>query len=412
MLTRSFRTVRFACGAGLLLLFSVHNARGQEPKSPPAAAPATAQEPKSLPAAAPSAAQEPKSPPAKAAPTVEEPKSPSDAALSPAQKAAKAPAEPAAATPGTPPAAKAPAQLILPPFDYLRLAHPNVAEQLELTDQQRAAVAQLITQRATDLAAAEASKRPEIMAAVDQKLAALLDEGQLAKLATMAETVKLRFNFRFQKWDDVLDWFAQQAGLALVMDQPPAGAFTYSDNRSYTPTEAIDLLNSVLLTKGFTLIQRNRMLILVNLSDDLSQNLIPRVAPEEISQRGKFEIISVLYPLGRRPADGVVKEITPLLGKYGSCVGLPQTGQLLVTETAGKLQAISILVASIPEPPAPKPPEKPPEKPAPPPPVLGVYPVTAIDPAAAVDMLKVLFPNAKFEIDEKRRSDHGVHHAE
>ena len=72
----------------------------------------------------------------------------------------------------------------------------------------------------------------------------------------MAETQKLRFNFRFQKWADVLDWFARQAGMALVMDQPPQGAFTYSDNRAYSPTEAIDLLNSVLLTKGFTLLQR------------------------------------------------------------------------------------------------------------------------------------------------------------
>ena len=34
---------------------------------------------------------------------------------------------------------------------------------------------------------------------------------------------KLRFSFRFQPWKDVLDWFAQQAGLSLVMDAPPQG---------------------------------------------------------------------------------------------------------------------------------------------------------------------------------------------
>ena len=112
----------------------------------------------------------------------------------------------------------------------------------------------------------------------------MLNETQRAKLATLAVEQKLRFNFRDQKWADVLDWFARQAGLALVMDQPPSGAFTYSNNRSYSPTEAIDLLNSVLLTKGFSLIQRGRMLILVDLSDDLPSNLIPRVTPEEIDR--------------------------------------------------------------------------------------------------------------------------------
>ncbi len=33
--------------------------------------------------------------------------------------------------------------------------------------------------------------------------------------------------------------------------------------------------------------------------------------------------------------------------------------------------------------------------------MLAVYPVTTIDPAAAVETLKVLFPNAKFKIDDK-----------
>ena len=250
-----------------------------------------------------------------------------------------------------------PATTILPPFDFSRLAHPSVADQLELTDEQRAAVVQLINERAQALARAAPEKRAEILAGADQKLlAAPLNEGQRAKLIALAETLKLRFNFRFQKWADVLDWFARQAGMALVMDQPPAGAFTYSDNRAYSPTEAIDLLNSVLLTKGFTLLQRGRMLILVDLSKDLPSNLIPRVQPEEIARRGKFEMVTVLFPLAGRPADLVAKEIEPLLGEYGKCVGLTQTGQLMVTETAGKLQAISILIASIPIPQQPKPP--------------------------------------------------------
>ncbi len=80
---------------------------------------------------------------------------------------------------------------------------------------------------------------------------------------------KLRFQFRFQPWKDVLDWFAKQADLSLVMDAPPPGTFNYTDTHEYTPAEAIDLLNSVLLTKGYTLIRRNRMLMLVNLEDGI-----------------------------------------------------------------------------------------------------------------------------------------------
>ncbi len=388
MLSSSLRTVCLACGAYLIVLTSVPAIWGQDATPP-------------VPEAKPEAAQtEPSPSDAKpeAAKVVEEPKAAPEPQPAPAPEPAAPPPQ-APPVPAAAPVPAAPPELL--PFDYTQLAHPNVGDQLELTDEQRAAAALLVNERATQLAGATPEQRKSVLDASDQKLAALLNEVQRAKLVTLAAEQKLRFSFRFQKWDDVLDWFARQAGLALVMDQPPPGAFTYSDNRSYSPTEAIDLLNSVLLTKGFSLIQRGRMLILVDLSQDLPLNLIPRVAPEEMSQHGKFEIISVQFPLGRRPADGVEKEIKPLMGKYGSCVALPQTGQLLVTETAGKMQAISILIASIPEPPLPKEAEKPKEKPAPPPPILGVYPVTVIKPATAVETLSILFPNAKFTVDDK-----------
>ncbi len=368
MLNLSFRSTRMACGICIVVFLQASVLCGQDAKPAVTGAKPSAESPSDVPAA-----------------------KPGTAAAAPAAAKPVAKKKPAVAKKAAPLA-------VLPQFDYSRLAHPNVADQLELTDEQRAAVARMINERATQLAAAPQTQRKSILAAADQKLAALLNEFQRAKLTTLVVEKKLQFNFREQKWADVLDWFARQAGLALVMDKSPPGAFTYTNNRSYSPTEAVDLLNSVLLTKGFSLLQRGRMLILVDLSDDLPGNLIPRVPADEIDQHGDFEIIRVLFPLAGRPADTVAKEIQPLVGKYGSCVGLPQTGQLLVTETAGKLKAISILIASIP---TPKPPKAKEEKPAPPPAVLGVYPVKIVKPAAAVETLGILFPAAKFTVDDK-----------
>ena len=89
--------------------------------------------------------------------------------------------------------------------------------------------------------------------------------------------VRVTFNFRFQPWQDVLDWFADQAGLSLLMESPPPGTFNYRDSRSYTPAEALDVLNGVLLTKGYTLVRRERMLVVVNLEDGIPPNLVPDV---------------------------------------------------------------------------------------------------------------------------------------
>ena len=57
---------------------------------------------------------------------------------------------------------------------------------------------------------------------------------------------KLQFSFRYAPWQDVLDWFATQAGLSLHADTAPPGTFNYTDSRRYSPSEAIDVINSIL----------------------------------------------------------------------------------------------------------------------------------------------------------------------
>jgi hypothetical protein len=68
----------------------------------------------------------------------------------------------------------------------------------------------------------------------------------------------------------------------------------------------------------------------------------------------------------------------------------------LITETAGKMRAISALIASIPEPkkPATAQPPKPPPKPS-----LVVHAVKDVDPNAVVETLGQLVPDAKFTVD-------------
>ena len=80
----------------------------------------------------------------------------------------------------------------------------------------------------------------------------------------------------------MLEWFAREADLSLVLDAPPPGTFNYSDTREYTPTEAIDLLNGVLQTKGYTLIRHGRMLLVINLKAGLPEGVVPQVALSEL----------------------------------------------------------------------------------------------------------------------------------
>ena len=277
---------------------------------------------------------------------------------------------------------------------YSRVAHPAVAERLRLTDDQRKKVAELIAARAEALAKVAPADRVKLVQEYEQKLSEVLTEAQRAAWSRESTEPRLRFNFRFQRWIDVLEWFARQADLSLVLDAPPPGTFNYTDAREYTPTEAIDLLNGVLMTKGYTLIRHERMLIVVNLANGIPEGLVPRVRLEDLDKSGKFELVSMLFPLAGRNVNDVTTEIKPLLGPNGKVTPLPATGQLLVMDTAGVMRALHAVIQSIP--PGGVGPVGTTEVPQ-----LAVYAVKGVDPEAAVRVLRILMPAASLIPDSQ-----------
>lgn len=158
---------------------------------------------------------------------------------------------------------------------------------------------------------------------------------------------KFTFNFRYQPWQDVLDWFAEQADLSLVLESPPPGTFNYHDGRAYNVAEALDVMNSVLLTKGFTLVRSGRMLVLVNLEDGIPPNLVTDVPLAELDDRGEYEIIRTTFPVLNMSAEEAAKEVEHLIGPQGTVIVLPQSKRIQVTETAGRLRAIRSVINAV-----------------------------------------------------------------
>ena len=284
--------------------------------------------------------------------------------------------------------------------DYSALVEPSYADRLALTDEQRVAIAKVLDERFAAMATAEPDERPQVLLEWNNRLENLLTEEQKSVFVSLLGQSKLRFDFRLQKWPEVLDWFSRQAELSLVMDAVPPGEFTYSDTREYSAAEAIDLLNSVLLSKGFTLMRREKMLLVVDTSEGIPFELTPRVTVEELANRGRFEMVTVEFPLGGRPVNQCVAAVQELIGNHGRVTPLATAGKLLVTETAGKLQAINVVIAAIPLPQSPKP------KPNPPAPVFAVYPAKGLDPQVTVEMLQGLFKSASIKADPAAEEIH------
>lgn len=169
--------------------------------------------------------------------------------------------------------------------------------------------------------------------------------------SSLGQGGELRFNFSGTNWAAVLEWFAEQADLALQLDQIPIGTWTYADpTRSYSISEALDVINLALLKRGYSLVRRGRMLQVIDLelenADKLISELAELVLPEQLEERGKSDIVSCVFPLGSMTPDAAKEELALMIGPWGRVIVLDSARQVKVTETASKLIAIRDLLKS------------------------------------------------------------------
>lgn len=156
---------------------------------------------------------------------------------------------------------------------------------------------------------------------------------------------KLRFNFSSTPWKDVLLWLSDEADLSLKADRFPSGTLTFVDpSRQYTVAEALDQVNRQLLDRGFALVRRGRLLMLIDLESPLAgkyiENIAEVVSPDLLDERGESDIVKCIFPLGSMTADAADNELRQMLGPGMPMTVLASARQVVITDTVARLKAI------------------------------------------------------------------------
>jgi type II secretory pathway component GspD/PulD (secretin) len=172
--------------------------------------------------------------------------------------------------------------------------------------------------------------------------------------SAVSESTGKVFSFRFNgaPWDDVLEMFAKKAGLTLDVWDTPPGTFTYFDNKEYTPTEALDVINRHLADRGYILIRRDNALVCYNFeTTPISPNLIPNVTVDKLNEHGEHELLSLVLPIQVGDVTQVAKDVDLMKGPQGSVKALPSTNTIIVTDLNTNLKRIAEMVKEISPPP-------------------------------------------------------------
>jgi len=155
--------------------------------------------------------------------------------------------------------------------------------------------------------------------------------------------VRFRFSFSGAPWREVLNWLADESGMALHVGDLPSGSFTYSDPSDFTIDGAISRINLFLIPQGYSIVKRGSLLSAISLVDPRSlQQLDALATPTAITDldaRSEHEIVKCMLPLGNVIADEAIAELKPLSLMIAPVL-LPKSNQLIVTETAGKVKSV------------------------------------------------------------------------
>jgi hypothetical protein len=161
----------------------------------------------------------------------------------------------------------------------------------------------------------------------------------------------ISIEFRDRPWSAVFTWLSEQTGLPVVTQFKPTGTFTFippNPEKRYTMPEIIDILNEALMAR-----QNDRYLLIRRESSfylqpaDEKPELIPRVRVEDLKDRGKTELVSVMIQLRSLRADDIAPDVKKLLGPFGAVAVLKSANALLVEDVASRLRQVHQVIEDV-----------------------------------------------------------------
>ncbi|MBL9141540.1 MAG: hypothetical protein JNK53_06700, partial [Phycisphaerae bacterium] len=157
----------------------------------------------------------------------------------------------------------------------------------------------------------------------------------------------IRFQFKGQSWDQILDYFSRTTGLPVVREtDSPKGQVDYISARAYTLPEALTTLNQLLQTQGVMLRVEADKLYLQKLTDMKRENIPTYVGvlPESVTDD---TIVTLMLAMKTARVGPVAERLGGLVGAYGSVTPLEPQNTLILVETAGQVRRMLKLLESI-----------------------------------------------------------------
>ncbi len=157
----------------------------------------------------------------------------------------------------------------------------------------------------------------------------------------------IMLNFQGAALTDVLNYLSEAAGFVIVQEVVPTGTVNIVSRQPISAEEAIDLLNAVLVEKGYVAIRNGRILKIINRKDAQKRDLPVQMGsdPEQIPR--KDEMVTQILPLRYGEAAKLVENIRPLLSDTATISANEGSNAILLTDTQTNIRRIAQIVRAV-----------------------------------------------------------------
>ena len=155
---------------------------------------------------------------------------------------------------------------------------------------------------------------------------------------------QVRFNFKSQSWDQVLDYFSRATGMPIVKSvEVPKGTVDYFHPTPYPLPRALETLNILLQTQNVMVREDDGRLVLEALEESRRVN-VPTFVEELPDDVTADTVVTLILPLLNSTAATVSEQLKTMVGEYGMLVALPEQNSILVVETAANVRRLRKIV--------------------------------------------------------------------
>lgn len=157
----------------------------------------------------------------------------------------------------------------------------------------------------------------------------------------------LRLNFRDAPLEAVLDYMSKAAGFVVIMETSIDERVTVWSHQPVSRDEAVDLLNTILASKGYTAIRNERTLTIVS-RDEARQRNLPVIQggdPEQIPNND--EMVTQIIPVKYANVQQLIQNLDPLLPEYATLSANVGSNALILVDKQSNIRRVTQIIQAL-----------------------------------------------------------------